>query len=199
MMLQQTRASVVIPYFERWMDLFPDVRALASSPLERVIKAWEGLGYYSRARNLHAAAQQIVDRFGGEIPSSQEDLETIRGLGPYTIGALLSFGFQKRAPAVDGNVVRVLSRYLLIEENVCRPSVKRKIEEKAEGLLDQNEPWVTAEALIQLGASICSPQRPKCSECPIRKNCKALKEKKQKLSLSRMRIQKRPNCCGLFF
>ncbi|HSX25496.1 MAG TPA: A/G-specific adenine glycosylase [Chlamydiales bacterium] len=176
-MLQQTRANVVIPYFERWMGLFPNVRALAAAPLERVIKAWEGLGYYSRARNLHAGAQQIVERFGGEIPSKREDLETIRGLGPYTIGAVLSFGFQERAPAVDGNVTRVVARYFLIEENVCKGATKKKIEEKAEALLDREEPWVTAEALIELGATICTP-RPRCADCPIQEGCKAFHSNK---------------------
>ncbi len=176
-MLQQTRAAVVVAYFEKWMALFPDVYTLAKASLETVIKTWEGLGYYSRARNLHAAAKEIVENFGGEIPSSPEKLEKIKGFGPYTIGALLSFGFQKRAPAVDGNVIRVLSRYLLIEENVCRPSVKKRIELRAEELLDQKEPWITAEALIELGATICTP-KPRCDDCPIQKRCLAYIEKK---------------------
>jgi len=176
-MLQQTRASVVISYFERWMALFPDIKALAAATTEQVIKAWEGLGYYSRARNLHAAAQKIVNEFGGTIPSTRSHLETIRGLGPYTIGAILSFGFQQRAPAVDGNVTRVLSRYFCIEENVCKQSVKRQIEGKADALLDENEPWITSEALIELGATVCQP-KPKCSECPLQKNCIGLQQNK---------------------
>jgi A/G-specific adenine glycosylase len=169
-MLQQTRASVVIPYFLRWIDLFPTARALAEAPLEKVIKAWEGLGYYSRARNLHRGAQQIVERFGGEIPSQREELESIHGLGPYTVGAILSFGFKQRAPAVDGNVTRVLTRYFSIEENISKQSTKRKITAAAESLLDKNEPWVTAEALIELGATICSP-KPRCHACPLQRNC----------------------------
>jgi A/G-specific adenine glycosylase len=169
-MLQQTRASVVIPYFERWMTLFPDVAALAAAPIERVIKTWEGLGYYSRARNLHRGAQQMVESFGGEVPSDREALMSIKGLGPYTIGAILSFGFQKRAAAVDGNVTRVLARYFSIEENVGRQSVKRLIGEKAEAILDEREPWVTAEALIELGATVCTP-KPFCELCPLQKSC----------------------------
>lgn len=176
-MLQQTRASVVVPYFERWMNLFPDVEALAAARLEAVIKAWEGLGYYSRARNLHAGAKEIVERFGGKIPDGKEALESIRGLGPYTVGAILSFGFHKRAAAVDGNVVRVLSRYFLIEENVSKTAVKRRIQERAEELLDEREPWVTAEALIELGATHCAP-RPRCEGCPLQSGCKAFREKK---------------------
>ncbi len=171
-MLQQTRAAVVIPYFLRWMALFPTVEALAKAPLETVIKAWEGLGYYSRARNLHAAAQTIVEKFQGEIPSGRRDLETIRGLGPYTIGAILSFGFHQRAAAVDGNTTRVLARYFCIEENVCKQPAKRKIQESAEEILDAEEPWVTAEALIELGATVCTP-KPRCPDCPLRSNCLA--------------------------
>lgn len=169
-MLQQTRASVVIPYFERWLSLFPNVHSLASAPIEQVIKAWEGLGYYSRARNLHRAACQIVSEFDGQIPSTRAELFSIHGLGPYTVGAILSFGFRQRAAAVDGNVVRVLTRYFAIEENVSKQSVKRKIQERAESLLDLKEPWVTVEALIELGATICSP-KPKCSICPLQQKC----------------------------
>lgn len=169
-MLQQTRASVVIPYFERWMALFPNVEGLAAAPIEKVIKAWEGLGYYSRARNLHAGAQQIVEQFGGQIPSEREALASIRGLGPYTVGAILSFGFRKRAAAIDGNVMRVLTRYLCIEENISKQATKRKIALAAEGLLDVHQPWVTMEALIELGATICTP-KPKCDACPLNHDC----------------------------
>lgn len=176
-MLQQTRAAAVVPYFERWMELFPDVKTLAEARLEEVIKAWEGLGYYSRARNLHAGAKEIVEKFGGKIPDGKEALESIRGLGPYTVGAILSFGFQKRAAAVDGNVVRVLSRYFLIEENVSKAAVKRRIQKRAEEFLDEREPWVTAEALIELGATHCAP-RPRCEGCPLQSGCKAFREKK---------------------
>lgn len=169
-MLQQTRASVVIGYFEKWMSLFPSVKFLAAASLEMVIKAWEGLGYYSRARNLHRAAKQILERFGGEIPQTKAELETLPGLGPYTIGAILSFGFQKRAVAVDGNVTRVITRYFLIEENVSRVSVQRKMREAAEQFLDPDRPWISAEALIELGATICTP-KPRCASCPLEKKC----------------------------
>jgi len=168
-MLQQTRASVVVSYFLRWMARFPDVRALARATVEEVIKAWEGLGYYSRARNLHKGAQQIISNFDGRIPDSKEALATISGLGSYTIGAILSFGFQKRAAAVDGNVARVISRYFVIEENICSLKVRKKIEEHALSLPTQ-EPWITAEALIELGATVCLP-KPRCSVCPLKPGC----------------------------
>ncbi len=180
-MLQQTRASVVIPYFVRWMERFPDVEALAAASVERVIKAWEGLGYYSRARNLHSGARQVVERFGGKIPSTWGELETIRGVGPYTIGAILSFGFKKRAAAVDGNVTRVLARYFLIQENVCKQAVKRRIAREAEAILDVDEPWITAEALIELGATVCTP-RPRCSVCPLERECRG-KERAESLPI----------------
>jgi A/G-specific adenine glycosylase len=176
-MLQQTRAIVVVPYFERWMALFPDVAALAAAPLEKVIKVWEGLGYYSRARNLHKGACQVMELFNGVIPGRREDLESIRGLGPYTVGAILSFGFRQRAAAVDGNVTRVLSRLFLIEENVCKSATKVRIAREAEDVLDTKEPWVTAEALIELGATVCTP-RPRCEECPVQKKCLARLEGK---------------------
>ncbi|MBI3508514.1 MAG: A/G-specific adenine glycosylase [Chlamydiia bacterium] len=177
-MLQQTRAAVVVPYFERWMTLFPDIFGLAAAPVEAVIKAWEGLGYYSRARNLHIAARQIVERFKGELPAAKEKLEQLKGLGPYTVGAILSFGFHQRAAAVDGNVLRVLSRYFAIEENVSKIAVRKKIEEKAEELLDSKEPWVTAEAFIELGATVCT-MRPRCEDCPLQGECLALQTGKQ--------------------
>jgi A/G-specific adenine glycosylase len=171
-MLQQTRASVVIPYFELWMATFPDVASLAAAPIDQVIKLWEGLGYYSRARNLYAGAQQIVREFGGEVPSTKEGLLQIRGLGPYTVAAILSFGFKKRAAAVDGNVLRVITRYAWIDEDIQKVATKRKVTEFVEAFLDEEKPWVTSEALIELGATICT-QVPRCDHCPIQEGCKA--------------------------
>lgn len=164
-MLQQTRASVVVPYFERWMELFPSIQALAEVPIESVIKAWEGLGYYSRARNLHRGAQYVMEQHGGELPADREALMKIPGLGPYTVGAVLSFGFHQRAAAVDGNVFRVMSRYAWIPE-------KRKVPVAVEQFLCPQEPWVTAEALIELGATVCTPT-PRCEACPLQSSCKA--------------------------
>ena len=171
-MLQQTRASVVIPYFELWMETFPDIVSLAGAPIEQVIKLWEGLGYYSRARNLHSGAQQIVRDYGGKVPSTKEELLKIRGLGPYTVAAILSFGFKKRAAAVDGNVLRVITRYAWIDEDIQKVATKRKVTEFVESFLDLEEPWVTSEALIELGATICTPV-PRCDDCPIQEGCKA--------------------------
>lgn len=169
-MLQQTRASVVVPYFLRWMEIFPNVKALYMASIEEVIKAWEGLGLYSRARNLHKASAVIVEEFGGEIPNTKEALLSIHGFGPYTAGAILSFAFQKRAVAVDGNVMRVISRYFCIEEDISKSATRKKIEEKTEELLCSTSPWTTSEALIELGATICTP-KPKCEACPLQEKC----------------------------
>ena len=169
-MLQQTQASVVIPYFERWMERFPTIQALAAADITEVIKLWEGLGYYARARNLHQGARYVVENYQGIIPDRSELLAPIKGLGDYTIGALLSFAFHQRAPAVDGNVIRVLSRYFAIQEDVAKQSTIRKIREEAFNFLPEQEPWVIAEALIELGATVCQ-KKPKCTECPLRKNC----------------------------
>ncbi len=171
-MLQQTRAQVVISYFERWMELFPTIQDLAAAPIERVIKAWEGLGYYSRARNLHAGARQIVQEHRGELPNTKEALLAIPGLGPYTVAAILSFGFKQRAAAVDGNVLRVISRYAWIDEDIGKTSGKRRIEAFANEFLSEDQPWVTTEALIELGATICTPV-PRCEECPLKPSCLA--------------------------
>ncbi len=184
-MLQQTRASVVIPYFERWLERFPNIETLAAAPLEEVIKAWEGLGYYSRARALHATAQEIVSRHHGQIPSNREELAKLPGMGPYTIGAVLSFGFHQRASAIDGNAARVLARHFWIDERIDRASAKRRLRDLSDSLLDAKEPWVTVEALIELGASLCR-QEPSCKECPLQDSCLA----RQKNGVSLLPIQR---------
>jgi A/G-specific adenine glycosylase len=177
-MLQQTQVAVVIDYFERWMQRFPTVQSLAEASLDEVLKMWEGLGYYSRARHLHAAARQIVEEHRGEIPSRREELERVKGLGPYTIGALLSFGFHKRAAAVDGNVIRVLTRYFAITEPSDTPKVRKEIWTIAEEILPHVEPWLHVEGLIELGATVCV-KKPRCPVCPLHTSCRAFHLGKQ--------------------
>lgn len=171
-MLQQTQVSVVIPYFLRWIKKFPDISALAKAPIEEVLKEWEGLGYYSRARNLHDGARYVVENHGGILPDSSEDLLKIKGIGDYTVGAILSFAYHKRAAAVDGNVLRVLSRYYCIEENICQGKVQKKIRSLAQELLPEKDPWVVSESLIELGATVCM-RKAKCGECPLIGGCGA--------------------------
>jgi A/G-specific adenine glycosylase len=171
-MLQQTQVAVVIPFFQRWMEAFPTVCDLANAPLEAVIKCWEGLGYYSRARNLHLGAKQIVEKHGGVIPNTKEALSEIKGLGPYTVGAILSFAFHQKEPCVDGNVKRVLARYFQIEEDLSKSAVLKKIWNLNESILPDDKPWIVNEALIELGALICT-KKPTCAKCPLRSSCKS--------------------------
>jgi A/G-specific adenine glycosylase len=171
-MLQQTQVAVVIPYFNSWMQKFPTVAALAAAPLEEVIKAWEGLGYYSRARNLHKAAQIVMKNFQGELPKTPEELDQLPGFGPYTIGAVLSFAFEQKAAAVDGNVVRVLSRFFASDKDCAQ---RKHYEKLALSLLREDEPWVTMEGLIELGAKVCQ-RKPNCPECPLMEGCQAYRQ-----------------------
>lgn len=169
-MLQQTQVAVVIPFFERWMKLFPSVRALSEATLDQVIKAWEGLGYYSRARHLHEAAHYIMENFQGRFPSSEIELKKIKGLGPYTIGAILSFAFHHKMPAVDGNVMRVLTRYFWIPDDINQSKTQQFLRKVAAEILPEEDHWVTNEALIELGATVCK-KTPACSSCPLRPSC----------------------------
>ena len=171
-MLQQTQVSVVIPYFERWMELFPTLQDLATARIDEVIKAWEGLGYYSRARNLHAGAQEIMAEYDGQFPSTKEELLKIKGLGSYTAGAIMAFAYQEKAAAVDGNVRRVLARYYATEENIDLPRVQKQIEEQVYAMLPDTDPHHVMEGLIELGALVCQ-RVPKCAKCPLSSGCKA--------------------------
>lgn len=176
-MLQQTQASVVVPYFRRWMERFPTIASLAEAPPGEVVKMWEGLGYYSRVRNLHEAAKWIMEN-GGELPREREALAKVKGIGPYTQGAILSFAFHEKAAAVDGNVLRVMARYFLVEEEI--EGAKEKIAALTLSILPDEEPWVVMEGLIELGAQICR-KKPLCEECPIQASCLAKQHGKAEL------------------
>lgn len=171
-MLQQTQAVVVVPYFERWMKKFPSIESLAEASIEEVLKLWEGLGYYARARALHEGARFVVAHHGGALPRDIESLQKVKGLGPYTIGAIQSFAFHQKAAAVDGNVIRVISRLYCIEEEVERSSVLATLRQKVEELLPDTQPWVMMEALIELGARVCK-KKPECGCCPLQDVCLA--------------------------
>lgn len=169
-MLQQTQAVVVVPYFLRWMHRFPNIRILAEAEEKEVIKIWEGLGYYSRARNLHEGARYLIQQGKDTLPNSEEELMKIKGLGPYTIGAILSFAFHQRKAAVDGNVLRVIARCFQIEDDIAKAATQKKFRQLVEQLLPVEEPWIISEALIELGATICQ-RKPKCRICPLSKEC----------------------------
>lgn len=174
-MLQQTRAQVVVSYYKQWLQEFPTIRSLAEAPIEKVIKVWEGLGYYSRARNLHRGAHYLVEQHGGELPSSYEELIRVPGIGPYTAGAIASFAFGKKAAALDGNVMRVLSRFFLIEEIVDLPKTQEKLREHLLTLLPEEAPELVMEGLIELGALVCG-KAPYCLSCPLKGECRAFAE-----------------------
>jgi A/G-specific adenine glycosylase len=172
-MLQQTRVETVIPYYERFLARFPDVQSLADADQEDVLGLWAGLGYYSRARNLHAAARAVVDEHDGRVPDDAERLRSLPGVGRYTAGAVASIAFDRPEPVVDGNVVRVLSRLEGIEEDVRAPSVLERIWGSAAALARCRAPGDLNQALMELGATICTPRAPRCDRCPIARRCVA--------------------------
>ncbi|MDT8305971.1 MAG: A/G-specific adenine glycosylase [Anaerolineae bacterium] len=172
-MLQQTQITTVIPYYERWMARFPNIESLAAASPDEVLKLWEGLGYYSRARNLHAAARRIVAGHGGQLPDSVAALRTLPGIGPYTAGAIASIAFGKRAPVVDGNVIRVLSRLVDLEADVTETATKKRLWKLAGSLVPEQRPGDYNQALMELGQRICVPAAPACHRCPLAELCLA--------------------------
>ncbi|TVY03233.1 A/G-specific adenine glycosylase [Cohnella terricola] len=170
-MLQQTRVDTVIPYFNRFMDRFPTVGHLAEAPEEDVLKHWEGLGYYSRARNLQSAAREVVEEYGGVMPRTKQEVAGLKGVGPYTTGAILSIAYNQPEPAVDGNVMRVLSRYFCLEDDIARPATRIGLEELAKELIPEGEAADFNQALMELGAMVCTPKSPSCTECPVGELC----------------------------
>ena len=175
-MLQQTRVDTVIDYFYRFMEWFPTIEALAEAPEEKLLKAWEGLGYYSRVRNIQAAAKQIMNEFGGKMPQTPEEISTLKGIGPYTTGAIASIAFGLPEPAIDGNVMRVVSRLFCIEEDIAKASSRKIFDQAMRSIIDESHPGEFNQALMDLGSAICTPTSPKCEQCPIQEFCLA-KEK----------------------
>ncbi len=170
-MLQQTRVETVIPYYERFLEHFPDVKSLASADADDVLGLWAGLGYYSRARNLRKAAQVVMDEFGGELPKDIDDLRSLPGVGRYTAGALASIAFDRAEPIVDGNVVRVLARLFNIREDVKKPAVVNQMWELAGELVVGRNPGDLNQAMMELGATLCLPRAPRCLACPLLNHC----------------------------
>ena len=177
-MLQQTRVDTVIPYYERFLSKFPTLADLAKAPEVEVLKMWEGLGYYSRGRNLQAGVREVVELYGSEIPQNRQEISKLKGVGPYTAGAVLSIAFGVPEHAVDGNVMRVMSRLLLIEEDIAIPKTKKIFESVIMELIDKKDPSSFNQGLMELGATICTPN-PKCLLCPVRDFCEAFHEGRQ--------------------
>ena len=167
-MLQQTRVDTVIPYYERFLDWFPTVESLANAAEERLLKAWEGLGYYSRVRNMQTAAQQIMEDFDGEFPSTYEGISSLKGIGPYTAGAISSIAFNLPQPAVDGNVMRVLARLFEVNHDIGNPSNRKLFQAMMEVLIDPDRPGDFNQALMDLGSDLEAPVNPRPQESPVK-------------------------------
>lgn len=178
-MLQQTRVDTVIDYFYRFMEQFPTIQALAEAPEDKLLKVWEGLGYYSRARNLQAAAKQIIEEFAGEFPKTVEEIRSLKGIGPYTAGAISSIAFEIPEPAIDGNVMRVVSRLFCIEADIAKASSRTVFDEAMRKIISQKQPGDFNQAMMDLGSSICTPTNPQCEICPIQQFCQAYQEGRQ--------------------
>lgn len=177
-MLQQTRVDTVIPYYERFIEKYPTMNELAEAEEDELLKMWEGLGYYSRARNLQSGVREVIETYGGKVPENRKEISTLKGVGPYTAGAVLSIAFGLPEHAVDGNVMRVLSRIVLIEEDITVPKTKRIFERVVMDLIDKEDPSSFNQGLMELGATICTP-KPNCLLCPVRDYCEAFYEGKQ--------------------
>jgi A/G-specific adenine glycosylase len=175
-MLQQTKVDTVIPYYERFITKYPSLESLANADEDELLKEWEGLGYYSRARNLQAGVKEVMEDYNGVVPSTRKEISKLKGVGPYTAGAVLSIAYGVPEHAVDGNVMRVLSRLLLIKEDIAKPKTKKIFEEAVMKLIDEKNPSAFNQGLMELGAVICTPTKPKCLLCPVREYCTAFFE-----------------------
>lgn len=170
-MLQQTRVDTVIPYFHRFIEKFPTIEALSDAPEEEVLKCWEGLGYYSRARNLQTAVREVKENYNAVVPDNKQEISALKGVGPYTAGAILSIAYNKPEPAVDGNVMRVLSRYFLIAEDIMKGSTRVYMENLIRELIPHDAAGDFNQALMELGAMVCTPKSPHCLTCPVMEHC----------------------------
>lgn len=189
-MLQQTRVEAVKPYYARFLEAFPTVADLAAAPEQKLMKLWEGLGYYSRARNLQKAAQTVVASYGGSLPGDEDLLRKLSGIGDYTAGAIASIAFGIPAPAVDGNVLRVLARFSGSEADITLPETKKRWSEALRPVIPQDSGSFT-QAMIELGATVCVPNgEAQCARCPLASECRALAE--GKTDLLPVRSQKKP-------
>ena len=171
-MLQQTRVEAVKPFYQRFMEALPDIQALADCDEEELLKLWEGLGYYNRVRNMQIAARTVLQEYGGKLPDDYLELQKLKGIGSYTAGAITSIAYGKVAPAVDGNVLRVISRVALSREDILKQSVKRSMEQAIVAIMPADRPGAFNQALMELGAMVCVPNgEPHCERCPLKELC----------------------------
>lgn len=179
-MLQQTQVDTVIPYYKKWLKSFPTLEKLAAAPEDRVMEHWAGLGYYRRARMLHQGARYVRDELGGKIPRTPEDLMKIPGIGKYTAGAIASIAFEAKAPILDGNVIRILTRLNAIEDDTALGSTLKKLWQIAEEALPAKNRGDFNQAMMELGATVCLPQNPQCGKCPVSELCQAHAQGREK-------------------
>jgi A/G-specific adenine glycosylase len=175
-MLQQTRVAAVIPYYERFLLRFPTVQALAEAPEEEVLRLWSGLGYYSRARNLQQAARQMLAKHNGKFPSNAEEARALPGIGVYTAAAILSIAYREKLAVLDGNVARVLARLSAVTGDLRANGAWKKLQQSADHLLDEKSPGDWNQAMMELGATLCTPRSPQCLLCPVNEFCEARKK-----------------------
>ena len=188
--LQQTRVQQGLPYYEKFVSTLPDIQSMANASEEKILSLWKGLGYYSRARNMHLTAQTICEKYNGKFPSDYKELLDLKGIGMYTAAAIASFAFDKKYAVVDGNVKRVLARHFLIESIIEKAETQKKFSNLADSLIDATDPASFNRAIMNLGALVCTPRNPDCSNCPISSSCLAYEMgKQQELPV---KAQKRP-------
>lgn len=196
-MLQQTRVEQGLGYYLRFLEAFPDVHALAAASEDEVLKLWQGLGYYSRARNLHETAKIISRDFNGKFPEDYAGLISLKGVGPYTAAAIASIAFNQAVPVIDGNVMRVISRWFAIEEPVNSGPGKKAVQQILEEIIDRKQPGTFNQALMEFGALYCKPQNPRCGECIFKAQCMALQQKK--VDALPVKMKKKPQTTRYFY
>jgi A/G-specific adenine glycosylase len=190
-LLQQTRVAQGLPYYLRFLEAFPDIKALATAPEKNILRLWQGLGYYSRARNLHSAAKAIVFEHGGVFPSKYVDLIKLKGVGSYTAAAIASFAYQEHVAVVDGNVYRLLARVFGLKDDIASPTGKKSFQALADYLLPLKDSSTYNQAIMEFGALQCTPKKPKCEECPLQFMCFAyVKNEQQTLPVKLKKIKK---------
>ena len=191
-MAQQTKIDTMIPYYNRWMEMFPDIKTLSIAPLDQLLKAWEGLGYYRRVRMMHEASKYIMDNYNGKFPSNIDDIKKIKGIGDYTAAAIASIAFEVKEPAVDGNVLRVMTRYLADESDISKIKTKKAIKNQLYELMGDSSFGDFTQGLMELGALVCTVKKPKCQVCPLKNDCLSYKDNIQEqfpINLSEKKVE----------
>lgn len=199
-MLQQTRVDQALPYFRRFVERFPNLKSLAEAEQDELMLVWEGLGYYSRARNLHTAAKFVNEKLNGQLPQLYDELLALKGIGPYTAAAISSIAFGEKRAVVDGNVIRVITRAFGIEDDVRKSTTQKDVQSIVDQLIDEQRPGDFNQAIMELGSELCKPKQPQCSACPWHLRCEAFRHLKTDVIPYKSPAKKRPHhhiCIGI--